>query len=162
MPPGYDDAAEARYPVLYMHDGQNLFDPRLTGSGEIWDAFGACGCISSHFSLSEATVARFTSGDESGGGADDSPYILRDIENGLAVPDGVRYWFDYGTEGLDAEYHEPHQAIRQWLLQQDLSEGADFVIKPYEGANHNEASWRERLDEPLTFLFASRVADGDG
>ena len=20
-----------------MHDGQNLFDPRLTGNGEIWD-----------------------------------------------------------------------------------------------------------------------------
>ena len=27
LPPGYDDAAQRRYPVLYMHDGQNLFDP---------------------------------------------------------------------------------------------------------------------------------------
>jgi predicted alpha/beta superfamily hydrolase len=26
LPPGYDDS-HARYPVLYMHDGQNLFDP---------------------------------------------------------------------------------------------------------------------------------------
>jgi predicted alpha/beta superfamily hydrolase len=27
LPPGYDDAPTRRYPVLYMHDGQNLFDP---------------------------------------------------------------------------------------------------------------------------------------
>ncbi|MEQ9103944.1 MAG: alpha/beta hydrolase-fold protein [Rhodothermales bacterium] len=27
LPPGYEDAPEARYPVVYVHDGQNLFDP---------------------------------------------------------------------------------------------------------------------------------------
>jgi len=27
LPPGYDDEPERRFPVLYMHDGQNLFDP---------------------------------------------------------------------------------------------------------------------------------------
>jgi len=27
VPPGYDDEPQRRYPVLYMHDGQNLFDP---------------------------------------------------------------------------------------------------------------------------------------
>lgn len=27
LPPGYADAPDRRYPVLYMHDGQNLFDP---------------------------------------------------------------------------------------------------------------------------------------
>jgi predicted alpha/beta superfamily hydrolase len=26
LPPGYDDQPRRRYPVLYMHDGQNLFD----------------------------------------------------------------------------------------------------------------------------------------
>ncbi len=35
LPPGYDDDRHRRYPVLYMHDGQNLFDPghRLTCAG---------------------------------------------------------------------------------------------------------------------------------
>lgn len=28
LPPNYDSNPEKRYPVLYMHDGQNLFDPR--------------------------------------------------------------------------------------------------------------------------------------
>lgn len=27
LPPGYHDDVHRRYPVLYMHDGQNLFDP---------------------------------------------------------------------------------------------------------------------------------------
>ncbi|MDO9587743.1 MAG: alpha/beta hydrolase-fold protein [Brevundimonas sp.] len=35
LPPGYD-AADARYPVLYMHDGQNLFDAARAGYGKEW------------------------------------------------------------------------------------------------------------------------------
>lgn len=30
VPPGYEDEAERTYPVLYMHDGQNLFDGRTS------------------------------------------------------------------------------------------------------------------------------------
>lgn len=35
LPPGYD-ASDARYPVLYMHDGQNLFDAARAGYGKEW------------------------------------------------------------------------------------------------------------------------------
>jgi predicted alpha/beta superfamily hydrolase len=30
LPPGYEEQPERRFPVLYMHDGQNLFDPRTS------------------------------------------------------------------------------------------------------------------------------------
>ena len=30
LPPGYEEEAARTYPVLYMHDGQNLFDPRTS------------------------------------------------------------------------------------------------------------------------------------
>lgn len=33
LPPGYE-AGRGRYPVLYMHDGQNLFDPARANFGE--------------------------------------------------------------------------------------------------------------------------------
>ena len=38
LPPGYDaDVATDRYPVLYMHDGQNLFEPDTAfQKGEHW------------------------------------------------------------------------------------------------------------------------------
>jgi predicted alpha/beta superfamily hydrolase len=34
LPPGYDEELERRYPVLYMQDGQNLFDEATSFSGE--------------------------------------------------------------------------------------------------------------------------------
>lgn len=36
LPPSFDENPEARYPVLYMHDGQNLFDPRYAFGGRTW------------------------------------------------------------------------------------------------------------------------------
>jgi predicted alpha/beta superfamily hydrolase len=37
LPPGYNDRDDVRYPVLYMHDGQNLFEPqRAFIPGQHW------------------------------------------------------------------------------------------------------------------------------
>lgn len=36
LPPSYANAPEKRYPVLYMHDGQNVFDPRTAFLGADW------------------------------------------------------------------------------------------------------------------------------
>ena len=36
LPPGYGQDPDKRYPVLYMHDGQNLFDPALSNTGIPW------------------------------------------------------------------------------------------------------------------------------
>ena len=242
LPPGYDSAASTRYPVLYMHDAQNLFDPRIAFTGVDWgvdeavvrlsrvgtippvivvgvwnsaergteyspwhragsyarflieelmprvnrefrtltgaentavmgssmggllsfylvthhpEVFGACGCISTHFPLSEK-VAQGFQGVARVATPDSIPYVIRDIEAGLKAPRGTRYWFDYGGQGLDAGYGPSHEAVRAWLLKQGLVEGRDFVIRRYETATHNEASWRARLEDPLTFLFGRR------
>jgi predicted alpha/beta superfamily hydrolase len=240
LPPGYDETPAARYPVLYMHDGQNLFDPRIANTGIDWgvdeavvrlvkrgvippvivvgvwstadrgpayspwhgapdyarflieelmprvnaefrtltgpantavmgssmggllsfflvthhpDVFGACGCVSTHFPLSEMAVAENFPDVTRAEQPDTTPYIVRDIAAGLKVPRGVRYWFDYGGQGLDSTYAATHAAVGTWLTGQGLVEGRDFVIRRYADATHNEASWRARLDDPLTFLF---------
>lgn len=36
VPPGYTAASSQRYPVLYMHDGNNLFDPAQAFMGHEW------------------------------------------------------------------------------------------------------------------------------
>lgn len=36
-PKGYDAQGTKRYPVIYMHDGQNLFDRATSAYGDIWD-----------------------------------------------------------------------------------------------------------------------------
>ena len=38
LPPGYDSEPDRRYPVLYLHDGQNLFDPETAFGGVPWAA----------------------------------------------------------------------------------------------------------------------------
>lgn len=239
LPPGYDDNPEYRYRVIYMHDGQNLFDPRLANTGVDWgvdeammrgveaglfepaivvaawsssrrgpeyspwhdgpqyarflieelmprvnaefrtltgpestfvmgssmggllsfylvkehpDNFSSCGCVSTHFPISDAVAASFMGNDSSD--ADTTPYVLRDIANGNTVPDDSRFFFDYGTETLDAEYGPTHEAVRDWLLAQGRVEGKDFQIQEYEGAAHNEAAWRARLDDQLIWLLS--------
>jgi predicted alpha/beta superfamily hydrolase len=36
LPPGYNNNADKRYPVLYVHDGQNAFDPATAFLGIDW------------------------------------------------------------------------------------------------------------------------------
>ncbi len=36
LPPGYHENPERRYPVLYMHDGQNLYNPEDAFGGVVW------------------------------------------------------------------------------------------------------------------------------
>jgi predicted alpha/beta superfamily hydrolase len=38
LPPGYGGNAQQRYPVLYMHDAQNLFNPSDAFGGVAWEA----------------------------------------------------------------------------------------------------------------------------
>jgi len=40
LPPSYATDPKRRYPVLYMHDGQNLFDPSMSFTGIDWDVDG--------------------------------------------------------------------------------------------------------------------------
>jgi predicted alpha/beta superfamily hydrolase len=41
LPPGYDEQPHRRFPVLYLHDGQNLFDRATAFAGQDWNVQGA-------------------------------------------------------------------------------------------------------------------------
>jgi predicted alpha/beta superfamily hydrolase len=36
LPPSYNENTDAHFPVIYMHDGQNLFDPAASFNGTTW------------------------------------------------------------------------------------------------------------------------------
>jgi predicted alpha/beta superfamily hydrolase len=38
LPPGYDAETKQRYPVIYLHDGQNVFDATTAAFGVAWNA----------------------------------------------------------------------------------------------------------------------------
>ncbi|HVL41297.1 MAG TPA: alpha/beta hydrolase-fold protein, partial [Brevundimonas sp.] len=112
--------------------------------------FGGAGCVSTHWPIRidqitdeaalapwrERLVAAWTG-------------VIRD---GLPGPRGHRLYFDRGDETLDAFY-----AVFQSRIDQTIRAagwGPDrFRSLVFPGAEHNEASWNQRLDAPLTFLL---------
>jgi predicted alpha/beta superfamily hydrolase len=243
LPPAYETAPATRFPVLYMHDGQNLFDPALSNTGIPWgvdsavtrlaaggairpaivvgiwntaqrwaeympqralqmyteattalqfesdlgapqaDAymrflveelkpwvdenyrtstgrsdtlimgssmgglislyalceypatFGAAGCLSTHWPAADGAVIDY----------------LRDH---LPDPDaGHRFYFDFGTAGLDETYAPYQQRADALLTAAGYVQDRNWVTRRFPGAGHNEAAWRDRLDVPLRFLL---------
>lgn len=242
LPPGYDEATATRYPVLYMHDGQNVFDPstsythvdwgvdeamtRLIANGHaraaivvaVWntpkrlqeymprkaisgdtfiptpgdppfptsdivaddyltflvtelkpfidaqyrtltgpadtsvmgssmgglisayavleypDVFGGAGCVSTHWPIAGGIVEGY-------------------LAQHLPAPGGNRFYFDYGTEAIDAQYEPYQQRIDGVMRARGYRAGADLLSHRYLGAAHNEAAWRARIEVPLMFLL---------
>jgi enterochelin esterase-like enzyme len=56
LPPGYATHPRKHYPVLYMHDGQNLFDPALSYTGIDWGVDEAMTRLIAEHRIREAIV----------------------------------------------------------------------------------------------------------
>lgn len=56
LPPSYERAGARRYPVIYMHDGQNLFDKATAFIGEEWGADEAAAALASQDPALEAII----------------------------------------------------------------------------------------------------------
>lgn len=63
LPPGYDPKGE-RYPVLYMHDGQNLFDPATAMGGQAWDVHKRMAALQASGAVRPAIIVGIASGRE--------------------------------------------------------------------------------------------------
>ncbi|MFZ4776037.1 MAG: alpha/beta hydrolase-fold protein [Terrimicrobiaceae bacterium] len=72
-----------------------------------------------------------------------------------ALPDGVRMYFDYGTEGLDECYAPYHADLGSLLREKGWQDGGQFVIRKIEGGKHDELSWRSRFGDALRFIAGS-------
>ena len=246
LPPSYGRDPQKRYPVLYMHDGQNLFDPSLVFTGSDWDVDGAMTRLIERGEIREAIVVgvwntpqrfaeympkapvrtetvgsgiagrpigraedllsdaylrflveelkpfvdaryrtlpgredTFVMGSSMGGlislyavarypqtfggaGAVSTHWLACDgcavdwFASHLPKPGTHRLYFDYGTATLDAGY-PPHQRRMDAALRRaGWRDGEDWITRRFEGAEHNEAAWRARVDIPLRFLLAPR------
>lgn len=243
-PPGYKEATDTRYPVLYMHDGQNLFDPALAYGGVDWgvdeavmrlmqergwpgaiivgvwnsgeqrwldympqkpaetpevqamvpqfarergglprsdsylkflvqelkplldacyrtlpdqrhtwvmgssmgglislyaveeypEVFGGAGCLSTHW---------LAGGD----------MLVDAMGARLPRPGAHRLYFDYGTATLDAGYEPYQRRMDAHLEAAGYMRERDWITRKFEGAEHNEAAWRARVEIPLGFLL---------
>jgi len=108
------------------------------------DVFQKVACLSSHFPVSLKQ---------------NNPKIPTLIINYLKnnLPDGKanKIYFDYGSETLDSWY-EPYQNKMDSVMQEIGYDNSNWTTKKFEGDNHSEVAWRERLDIPLIFLLSNK------
>lgn len=99
------------------------------------EVFGGAGCLSSHWPFGEGILAEYF---------------------GHALPRAGKHklYFDFGTEGLDADYEPYQQALDQYVTDLGYNYGVDWITEKFEGAEHSEGAWRERVHLPLR-LFLS-------
>lgn len=242
LPPGYADDDARRYPVLYMHDGQNLFGAGPTPGGTDWGVDEAMTRLSSAGDVRAAIVVAiwntparlaeymprkplgadpvtflegyptmppaeivsddylafvvgelkpfvdahyrtlpgredtFVMGSSMGGlislyalaeyprvfggaGAVSTHWPAGDgvaipyFRTHLPAPGAHRIYYDFGTETLDAAY-APYQARMDAAMRElGYRESKDWTTLRFEGAEHSEKSWRQRVDRPLRFLL---------
>ena len=241
LPPGYAASKRARYPVVYMHDGQNLFDPRTSFAGVDWGVDEAMTRLISQGVLREAIVVGVwntprraaeymprkavpsskTRGLKGVPAADDTiasdeylKFLVRELKpfvdsnyrtlrgradtfvmgssmGGLVsayaaceyprvfggagcvsthwpAADGAmidylkthlprprthKFYFDFGTETLDASYPPYQMRVDEVMLRAGYTEGLDWVTRRFDGEEHSEKSWRKRVDIPLVFFL---------
>jgi enterochelin esterase-like enzyme len=71
----------------------------------------------------------------------------------LPAPAIHRLYFDHGTATLDAGYAPHQQRMDAALRAAGWIEGRDWQSRVFEGAAHDEAAWRARIEVPLAFLL---------
>ena len=64
-----------------------------------------------------------------------------------------RLYFDYGTATLDSQY-EVFQVQADSILKEKGYTAENWLTQKFEGADHSENAWRERLSIPLEFLLS--------
>lgn len=100
------------------------------------EVFGAAGCVSTHWPVPLIGQA-----------------YIQSLASTLPDPEDHRIYFDYGTETLDAEYEPYQKLVDEIMRNKGYEQGINWITRKFEGAAHNEESWKKRAHIPLVFLL---------
>ena len=98
------------------------------------EVFGGAGCLSTHWPAGDGVMVEY-------------------VREALPEPGRHRIYFDYGTETLDAAYEPYQKRVDEIMRERGYREGQDWITQRFEGAEHSERSWRNRVRIPLAFLL---------
>jgi hypothetical protein len=74
------------------------------------------------------------------------------MESHLPNPKTHQIYFDYGNKTLDALYPELQKKVDA-LMQKKGFTNTNWSTQFFDGKDHSEKSWAERLHIPLQFLL---------
>jgi len=106
------------------------------------DVFSRAACISTHWPGMNPTKEKNSI----------SKAIFDYMEANLPSPERHKFYFDYGTETLDAFYPKYLEDVDSVFAKKGYT-GANYRNLEFEGADHSESSWNIRFDIPLLFLL---------
>ena len=96
--------------------------------------FGGAGCLSTHWPVVQEVIASY-------------------LEKALPTAGKHKLYFDYGTRTLDETYEAYQKQVDRMVSAKGYRQGEDWLTRKFEGAEHGERSWRERVYIPLEFLL---------
>jgi enterochelin esterase-like enzyme len=105
------------------------------------NVFSGAACLSTHW------IGIFSANEEIPNA------LIQYLEKNLPSPKSHKIYFDYGTETLDALY-PPHQKKADALMKRKNFSTSKWQTRAFNGADHSEKAWAERLHIPLEFLLA--------
>lgn len=148
---------DAHYRTLPDRSHTHLMGSSMGGLISIYalarypEVFGGAACLSTHWPYTtNPDVLRAAGSADSQAIADAT---IGWLGNHVPDPGAHRVYFDHGTEFLDALYAPYQERVDALFARRGYSADAQFRSLVFAGATHNERSWRERLDVPLTFLL---------
>lgn len=107
------------------------------------NVFGGAACISTHWPGGDPEM------DQGFPNA-----FFKYIKDHMPNPEQHKLYFDFGTKTLDQYYPKFETSVTN-MFQNAGYTSSNFNNIKFEGADHSEASWQERLDIPLSFLLKS-------
>jgi predicted alpha/beta superfamily hydrolase len=84
-------------------------------------------------------------------------FMLPYLQEKLLSSGEHKIYYDYGTEGLDAEYAPYQQSVDALMAEKGYLHGVDWLTRLYPGADHHELAWRSRLHIALRFLLGNNL-----
>lgn len=98
------------------------------------EVFGKAACVSTHWPAFDGVTVDY-------------------FGKELPAPGKHKIYFDHGTETLDADYGPYQKRMDGQMEKRGYQKGKDWETKVFEGAAHDEASWKERVEVHLQFLL---------
>jgi enterochelin esterase-like enzyme len=121
----------------------------LYGLCEYPHIFGSAACLSTHWLLHSTPSPTNDPRSE-------IPNVHAALGSYLAdklpKPGSHKIWMDHGTINLDSFYAPYQQVVNTAFDVSGWIKGQNYQSRVYQGADHNEAAWRARLNDPLDFI----------
>lgn len=105
------------------------------------EIFGSAACISTHWPIGKEEDQ------------DLAEAHMNWLNEKVTSANGQKFYFDFGTETLDAQYEPYQNRATHIFLEKGYLTGEDLMVQKFEGDEHSERAWSKRVHIPLEFIL---------